>query len=356
LTSEKSGKFEAKPSSKEKAMPELQSGDLSTVLRAKQNNLPKLLSRPNVVACGIGYKVTADGPTDELSVVVSVSQKLPAAQLAESDLVPHSVDGIKTDVIQTGAFRAFQVRSKRWRPAIPPGASLGHFNTSAGTFGCLVRRGNELFILSNNHVLANLNQCQLGDPILQPGRHDGGTSEDKIATLAEFVPLDFGGDAPDCSLAGVLEKVLNTLASAAGSSHRMLAYQQTAGSNQVDAALARPLQPDWVTPDILDIGRPQGTRPATLGTRVKKSGRTTGYTEGRIIQVDVTSQVSYVPAQATFHDQLMASGMSAPGDSGAAVLDADNYMVGLLFAGSDVATLMNPIQLVLQLLNVELVT
>ena len=133
-------------------------------------NVSKLFSRPNVVACGVGYKVTSEGPTDELSVVVSVSQKLPAAQLAESDLVPPNVDGVKTDVIQTGAFRAFEVRGKRWRPVIPPGASLGHFNISAGTFGCLVRRGNELFILSNNHVLANLNQCQAGDPILQPGR------------------------------------------------------------------------------------------------------------------------------------------------------------------------------------------
>jgi hypothetical protein len=286
-------------------VPEPQPGDLWTVLTAKQNNVSKLLSQPNVVACGVGYKVTSEGPTDELSVVVSVSQKLPAAQLAESDLVPRNVDGIKTDVIQTGAFRAFQVRSKRWRPAIPPGASLGHFNMSAGTFGCLVHRGSELFILSNNHVLANLNQCQPGDPILQPGRHDGGTPADKVATLAEFVPLDFGGDAPNCSLAGVLEKVLNTS--------------------------------------------------ATLGTQVKKSGRTTGYTEGRIVQVDVTSQVSYGPGQATFHDQLMASGMSAPGDSGAAVLDADDYVVGLLFAGSDVATLINPIQLVLQLLDVEIV-
>jgi hypothetical protein len=337
-------------------VPELQPGDLSTVLTAKQNNVSRLLSRPNVVACGVGYKVTSEGPTDELSVVVSVSQKLPAAQLAESDLVPRNVDGIKTDVIQTGAFRAFQVRSKRWRPVIPPGASLGHSNTSAGTFGCLVRRGNELFILSNNHVLANLNQCQLGDPILQPGRHDGGTAEDKIATLAEFVPLDFGGDAPDCSLAGMLEKVLNTLASAAGSSHRILAYQQTPGSNQVDAALAKPLQPEWVTPDILDIGRPQGTRSATLGTQVQKSGRTTGYTEGRIIQVDVTSQVSYGPGQATFQGQLMASGMSKPGDSGSVILDMENYVVGLLFAGSDVATLLNPIQFVLRTLNVELVT
>jgi hypothetical protein len=70
----------------------------------------------------------------------------------------------------------------------------------------------------------------------------------------------------------------------------------------------------------------------------------------------VTSQVSYGPGQATFQGQLMASGMSKPGDSGSVILDMENYVVGLLFAGSDVATLLNPIQFVLRTLNVELVT
>jgi hypothetical protein len=111
-----------------------------------------------------------------------------------------------------------------------------------------------------------------------------------------------------------------------------------------------------VKPDILGIGRPIGVRQADLGTEVKKSGRTTGYTEGRIVQIDVTSQVAYGPALATFHGQWMASSMSAAGDSGSAVLDMENYIVGLLFAGSDGATLINPINLVLQALDVEIVT
>jgi hypothetical protein len=337
-------------------MPALDAGTISAALSAKQNNLQRLLSRPNVVACGIGYKVTADGPTDELSVVVSVAHKLPTAQLAESDMVPRIVDGVKTDVIETGVFRALQGYRDRWRPVIPPGVSLGHINVTAGTFGCLVRRGNELFILSNNHVLANVNQGQVGDPILQPGRYDGGSSQDQIATLSDYVPLDFGGDAATCNLAGAVEKMLNALASVTGSSHRVMTYRQTAGSNRVDAALARPNDPASVRPEIFGIGRPRGARQATLGTPVKKSGRTTGYTEGRIVQIDVTSQVAYGPGQATFHGQFMASGMSAPGDSGSAILDMEDYVVGLLFAGSDAATLINPIQLVLQALNVEIVT
>lgn len=338
-------------------MPQIELDALSTVLSAKQNHLRRLLSRSNVIACGVGYKVTSEGPTDELSVVVSVAQKLPTAQLAESDIVPRTVDGIKTDVMETGVFRALQSPRDRWRPATPPGVSLGHINVSTGTFGCLVKRGNELFILSNNHVLANTNQCRAGDPILQPGRLDGGTLEDQIAALADYVPLDFGDGIPTCKLAETVEKVLNATASMLGSSHRISAYQQTTGYNQVDAALAKLIDSNAVTPEIIHIGRPRGVGQATLGTEVKKSGRTTGYTEGRIIQIDVTSQVAYGPAgQATFHNQLMASGMSASGDSGSAVLDKENQVVGLLFAGSDVATLINPIHLVLQALNVDIVT
>ena len=329
---------------------------LSMVLAAKAKNLQQLLSRTNVVACGVGYKVTADGPTQELSVVVSVSRKLPMAQLATADMVPKEVDGVKTDVIQTGTFRALLGPRDRWRPVIPPGVSLGHLNATAGTFGCLVRRGNEFFMLSNNHVLANVNQGQAGDPILQPARHDGGTPQDQVATLADYVPLDFGGGAATCSLAGTAEKVLNALARTTGSRHRLMAYQQTSGANWVDAALARPTNVYSLTLDILGIGRPRGVRQGMLGTGVKKSGRTTGYTEGRIVQIDVTSQVAYGPATATFHNQFMATPMSSPGDSGSAVVDMENYVVGLLFAGSDAATLINPIQPVLRALNVEIVT
>jgi len=106
---------------------------------------------------------------------------------------------------------------------------------------------------------------------------------------------------------------------------------------------------------ILEIGVPQGSREATLGTKVKKSGRTTGFTTGRITQIDVTSQVSYGEGKtAIFEDQLMAGAMSQGGDSGSAVLDEEDYVIGLLFAGSDVTTLINPIQFVLDALEVEI--
>jgi len=340
-------------------MPETNRQQLVTALTAKKNYVDQMLQRANVSACGVGYKIREDVLTDELAVIVSVVKKLPVAQLAETDLVPPSIGGVKTDVVETGIFRAQRSQQSprdRWRPTMPPGISVGHIDATAGTFGCLVRRGDESFILSNNHVLANCNRCHPGDPILQPGRHDGGLSEDQIATLADYVPLDFGNKTPNCTIATGIESSLNWLANALGSHHRLAAYEQTTGINRVDAALALPDDLSTITPDILNIGRPLGVHRAGLGTQIKKSGRTTGYTEGRIVQIDVTSQVSYVPGEATFQGQLMATSMSQPGDSGSAVLDAQNHVVGLLFAGSDLATLINPIEPVLEALGIEIVT
>jgi len=322
----------------------------------KRRHVGDLLSRRNVVACGIGYKVSRGIQTDELSLIISVTHKVHRSALAPEDLVPAEVDGIRTDVVETGVLRALEGPSDRWRPVVPPGVSVGHYRISAGTFGCLVRRGNDLFILSNNHVLANMNRGQPGDPILQPGTADGGTMDDQIATLAEFVPLDFGAEEPECPAAGLLTLALNGIAVLLGSSHRLQAVRQTPGVNRVDAALARPLSPDLVSNEILYIGAPAGVETATLETRVQKTGRTTGYTTGTITQIDATVRIDYYGPTAIFEGQLVASPMSQPGDSGSAVLDERRRVVGLLFAGSDAATVINPIGEVLSALNVEIET
>lgn len=338
--------------------------EIDKAVSIKQQNLHHLLKRNNVIGVGVGFKETAEGLTDDLAVVVNVVKKLPIAQLAESDKVPRDLDGVKTDVIETGRFLAgqspqtqAQSTKDRWRPTIPAGVSIGHFEVTAGTFGCLVKRGDQVFILSNNHVLANVNNAQAGDAIIQPGRYDGGHPDnDTVATLAEFVPIDFGGGSATCGIASAAEQVLNTLAQALGSSHRIMAYQSSPGENLVDAALARPNNPEQVTAQIEKIGVPKGVAQATLGTGVQKTGRTTDYTQGRITQIDVTTSVDYNGRTAVFTGQLMATPMSEGGDSGSAVLDDDKNVVGLLYAGSLRATLINPIQPVLRLLNVEIVT
>jgi len=328
---------------------------MAQIRQVKGSYVFDLLNKLNVVGVGLGYKISQGVSTGELSLIVSVARKVDPSILTANDLVPRALDGVKTDVVETGVLRAFQSPRDRWRPVVPPGVSVGHYRVTAGTFGCLVHRGEEVFILSNNHVLANSNDCQQGDGILQPGVADGGTADNRIATLADYVPLDFGAVEPDCPIAGGSAKLLNYVARAFGSSHQLQAIKQTSGENQVDAALARPLSPDLVKNEILYIGAPAGTGTATLGTEVQKSGRTTGHTQGIITQIDATVRIDYNGKTALFTEQMVAGPMSQPGDSGSAVLDMDKRVVGLLFAGSDATTIMNPIDEVLSALNVELV-
>ena len=217
-----------------------------------------------------------------------------------------------------------------------------------------MHRGGEVFVLSNNHVLADTNQGRQGDAILQPGPSDGGTADDRIATLADTVPLDFGTSSSDCPVAEWSARLLNYVAGALGSSHQLQAVKQTAGVNRVDAALACPLAPELVKNEILHIGVPTGVGAAGLGMEVQKTGRTTGHTRGTITQIDATLRIDYDGRAALFTGQVVAGPMSQPGDSGSAVLDMDGRVVGLLFAGSDAATVINPIDDVLSALDVEL--
>ncbi len=124
----------------------------------------------------------------------------------------------------------------------------------------------------------------------------------------------------------------------------------------MDAALAKPLSPDLVTPAILDLGAPKGIGEVLLGTRIRKSGRTTGVTESIITQVDVTMEVDFHGKPARFTGQIVSGPISKPGDSGSLVLDDSGMAVGLLFAGSDMIGLINPIKAVLDALDIELVT
>lgn len=319
-------------------------GAISTIQEQKRQHEMRLLGMGNVVAIGVGLKTVGAIQTNEPAIVVSVIKKLPVVQLSEAALVPRTLGGVKTDVVETGKIFALQNPTDKLRPA-RPGVSIGHYQITAGTLGCLVKRNGQVFILSNNHVLANSNAAQLGDAILQPGPYDGGTSADQIGTLEQFIPIGFeagGTPPPGCSLLG-----------------RLFAPSPTVnepGNNTVDCAIARPLSTDLVDPDILNIGTPTGVGTASLATPVQKSGRTTGYTTDQITQIDVTASVDYGGKIAIFRNQLVAGPMSQGGDSGSAVLDMNKKVVGLLFAGSNSTTVMNPIQFVLDALQVQLVT
>jgi hypothetical protein len=329
------------------------------VREAKESVKAEILAMPNVVGVGISLKEVAGKKTTETCLAVLVRQKLPLAALDPAAVVPKEAAGIPTDVMQVGELRALQSPTDRWRPA-PGGVSIGHYKITAGTLGCVVRdrASGVRLILSNNHVLANSNDASPGDPILQPGTADGGTQErDRIGRLERFCPIEFNTDAPTCGVANAYASLGNALAQLLGSNHRVSVYQaRPQAVNLVDAALARPDVDSDVLDRILEIGEVSGTRPAVLGMRVRKSGRTTGYTTGEITVIDATVNVSYGTGRvATFENQLVAGPMSQGGDSGSLLVAADApQAVGLLFAGSNQSTIFNPIQAVIDCLAIDL--
>lgn len=326
---------------------------------AIRKNRKTLLNKGNVNLVACGYKVTSDKRTSELSVVVGVTEKIDKDQLPTRDIIPPIVDGVKTDVIETMQIVTQEIDpTKRHHPPMP-GVSIGHKNVTAGTFGCVVKKDGLSYILSNNHVLAASNNAELGDDIYQPGPYDGGTSEDTIGSLAEFVPIvfDSGGgdhlDPPTCPIAKATAGVANVAAKTLGRKHRLQAVKPGEITNKVDAALADPF--DAVDDEIIQIGKPAGFADADFGMILQKYGRTTRYTTGEVVLIDATVRVQYGAGKvATFTDQIVAGAMSQGGDSGSVVLDMDRNLVGLLFAGSDTTTIINPISEVFVALGLSL--
>ncbi|MBN1501993.1 hypothetical protein JW930_00480 [Candidatus Woesearchaeota archaeon] len=319
----------------------------------------------NVVGVGFGKKITEGKKTNRHCVAVLVTKKLPASQLSPKNLVPKKINSMETDVVEVGVIRPLAPKktfvpktseehtSKR-RPAIG-GISIGHEDITAGTFGCVVYKNNEKHILSNNHVLANSNEAAIGDPILQPGPYDGGTVQDQIAILSEFVPISFGVESPICKIANFILWLLNWLTHLFKEDYTWKLEKQTGGVNYVDAALAKPLEQGLVEATILEIGQPLGVALATVGMPVQKSGRTTGLTQGYIEYTDASVKVQYgLGKEALFEDQIVAGPISQGGDSGSAVLTLNDELVGLLFAGSDEVTIINPIGRVFSALDISL--
>jgi hypothetical protein len=316
---------------------------------------------PNVIGLASGTKWTDGAPTGKPALLVLVNQKVPKEDLRSGELVPATLKEMRTDVLAIGQPFAGQMRqgngtaladaplpslleriseieaetqlvASRARPA-RGGFSVGHFKITAGTLGTCVYDVDatiptQFYILSNNHVLANSNDGVPGDPILQPGPIDGGSDPaDRIARLSRFVPITFDPPTPRAQ-------------------HR----------NLVDAAVAEGQFHD-LDREIYWIGVARGWRKkadVTVGTLVHKTGRTTNYTLGRITAVNATIDVQYGGGRvARFVDQILTTPMSEGGDSGSLVLTRDDVAVGLLFAGSPQATILNQIENVRSLLRVE---
>jgi hypothetical protein len=212
----------------------------------------------------------------------------------------------------------------------------------SGTLGALVRDNSNFYILSNTHVFAgdsvpggNNRTARIGDPVSQPGLIDVGCANR---------PADYVGEVSRWAVLG---------------------------ADNVDAAIAQISSADAVSTSgaILGIGTISALpASAFVGQPVKKTGRTTGLSRSSVSALNATVNVGYSNECAggsftvEYTGQIMirnrGSKFLAGGDSGSLMvedIDTNPRPVGLLYAGSSTVAIANPIQDVLEALNVTMV-
>jgi hypothetical protein len=284
-------------------------------IAVQEQHTEALMAQPGIVATGVGH-----GRRGQPVIRVFVASETDAAR------IPRRLGGIPVAVHVTGEIVALSHTTARYRPA-PIGVSTGHPDITAGTICCRVTKDGSVYALSNNHVFANENLAAISDSVLQPGAFDGGVDpDDAIGTLVDFEPIAFCNPSPtNCP------------------------------RNRMDAAIALSSVENLdraTLPDGYGTPRPDPAG-AFIGQRVKKYGRTTGLTKGRVLAVNATVNVGYGGGTARFVRQVIITpgGFSAGGDSGSLVVVAgglnNRRPVGLLFAGSSLVTIATPIDRVL---------
>lgn len=292
----------------------------------QESNTEDLLKRNNICGTAVGEKWVDGKPTGQEAVLVFVEKKFTKSNLLRKfsleDEIPSEIDGIPTDVIEVGKIVKHSFRNTI-RP-IQPGYSCGHINITAGTIGgFFIDKDGDPVILSNNHVLANENNSNIGDAIVQPGPMDKRNNQEKIATLKRFYKMAKNG------------------------------------VNEHDSAIAK-LEDKFVTGNLIDATYPTinkklaGFNNAAINMQVQKCGRTTGYTTGKVLGVNATFTIEYGFGPAKFEKCIVTSAMSKGGDSGSVIMDMDMNAIGLLFAGSHKVTVASPIDIVRNYYGLEI--
>jgi len=269
-------------------------GEARLVLEKYREELRRL---PEVV--GLATTVV-----DKEEVIVLLLRKRPPP-----GILPLELEGVRVIHQVVGEIIPLQ-RTRRIRPAVG-GISVGHPMVTAGTLGAIVSIGDKPFIISNNHVIAAVNLAEIGDPIIQPGRADGGRVPDdvigELSGFCEIKPEPFENKI-DFAYAEADPKLVENLI-----------FQTRPGVREVPPKL------------YLAELKPR--------LAVFKSGRTTGITRGEILFTDAEIVVFYPwIGLARVVDVVAVRAIdprfAQPGDSGSLVLTPDGKAVGLLFAGS----------------------
>lgn len=286
------------------------------------STVDRLLAIDGVVGVGEGIE------NGQQAIIVSVEDE----QTADSADIPAELEGLPVFIEVTGGAglasaglpiagsnappsslpRPVSLEFTRPARPVPAGVSIGHYRVSAGTSSFLATDGSEVFQMSNSHVLAMYGDAMKGDPILQPGKHDGGGLEDKVGSLAGDVEVNDSG-------------------------------------NKVDLAWHKPTE--TVSTDIETVGTPiaEGEDPEP-GDEVTFIGRTSGLDTATVDRKNYTIEVGEERRQ--FVDQFRIDTPFLPGDSGAPVIKEDDdgniIPVGIGFAATENFGIAMPISSVVE--------
>jgi len=289
---------------------------------------------------------------------VYVTKKVPLTQLRAEDVIPSSIDGIPTDLVEIGEVKALSGSVDRtgfFRPLVM-GISVSGGNVTAGTLSIPFKdsKGN-VYLSSNSHVLVD-NPSQPPEQVTnkvikQPGNYDlkahGWDVNDPKYVVGEYFwhqqVYPIGGNS-GCSIAKVWSGIYNILAGALNRKTRLTPVLEVA--NKIDFALFKPSVEYKLEVLELDISDKKfvgllfagssestiickasnivetGYTPVIEYSNVKvndiilKSGRTTGTTKGTVLDDSGNVMVDYETFEAWFEDIIIATAMSQPGDSG----------------------------------------
>ena len=296
---------------------------------AREKYEKEAFKRPNTIGVAVGNRIKGGRDTGEPCVSVLLERKVSPSTLSPMELHPKTIDiggeKVKIDCIEVGKIRALNTnmdnqgsvdRKGKHRPLFP-GISIANRKITAGTIGFIVKclDDDSICVLSNAHVLCespfrgiseamgaktvesrgediislekSVAPYQARD-IYQPGPHDGGTSNDKVANLKKMVLMSLKNP------------------------------------NYGDRAIGELLPDIEYSTSIAEIGKPAGVRVPEVGMRLRKSGRTTGLTVGEITHIIATVNVSYNEGTAQVRECIIATTKSSGGDSGSPAVDDDN--------------------------------
>lgn len=290
----------------------------------------------------VGRKERDGIETNEIVVLFQVASKQANPEVPLPTQIVFGQYTFKTDVIESGEAVTTEHRPQdgplalHERP-IALGNSVSRTNSAAvGSLGVRVKKNDKRYVMTCFHVVCStelhatpsqteFDGCSLNRAIdtrcLSPGKHDHGRNDEVIGRIAQAIFAPRRG---------------------------------------LDVALIELEDADEVANKIYRLGNaPTGIR--QLGERhvhhrvgVRLCGRTSQFRNGRVLARNESRRIKYAGGIRRMNGLIRLSKMASTGDSGAAVVDIDSRVIGLVVATDERFTYAMPIASLLASLEVEL--